>query len=220
MIGRWRVCARGTPGCCWQRGGKAKRDSDCSHGTRRVRQGYFSFVHVGYAWLLWYGLCRRRACSCRCARRPEMRLADGTVASECSFTFARSCNAVTINDGIGRAGAKLGPSTDTGWWRRSVWTGPEMGRRAAEMLRLLAESRAWSGQCVEQASSEAVVSSSTLEIVRHACSNCPSKLCNFDFNVTYSLPSSITECMRLINPKIRQTGVEAVAAQHKGNHRR
>jgi hypothetical protein len=36
-----------------------------------------------------------------------------------------------------------------------VWTGPEIGRTAAEM-RLLAESRAWKGQCVEQASSEAI----------------------------------------------------------------
>jgi hypothetical protein len=62
-----------------------------------------------------------------------------------------------LNNMIGRAGAKLGPSTDTSWWRRSVWTGPEIGRRAAEILRWLAESRAWSGQCVEQASSEAVV---------------------------------------------------------------
>jgi hypothetical protein len=37
-----------------------------------------------------------------------------------------------------------------------VWTGPEIGRTAAEILRLLAESRTWNGQCVEQASSEAV----------------------------------------------------------------
>lgn len=37
-----------------------------------------------------------------------------------------------------------------------MWTGPEIGRTAAEILRLLAESRTWNGQCIEQASSEAV----------------------------------------------------------------
>ena len=62
----------------------------------------------------------------------------------------------TPGKGIGRAGTKLGPSTDAGLRWRPERAGPATDRKDPGTLERLSETRVGIWQCVEQASSEAV----------------------------------------------------------------